>query len=291
MARVLVIGNGFDLDLGLKTRYSDYACSSNWPFERLVTPLARFLSEKAETESWLDIESALAEFGTKHLGVDDKRTAERDFQYLNESFTNYILGVEKGPIKGESAAVRLLEAIIEGNGDTQILSFNFTNLAYIVRYQLFVEEPVNYLHVHGCAQKKNAILGVGDYANLNSTTDFLYKSFNRNYNPPHIIDTLLAADEVILFGLSMGRADFQYFEDYFKVLASYEPDSKRKLTIITYDDASRIEILRNIQTMTDHNLGRIRTLNDFKILCTGENADCWTINQLIADIKSQISQI
>jgi hypothetical protein len=28
--KVLIIGNGFDLDLGLKTRYSDFAKSKEW---------------------------------------------------------------------------------------------------------------------------------------------------------------------------------------------------------------------------------------------------------------------
>lgn len=28
--RLLIIGNGFDIDLGLKTRYSDFSKSNNW---------------------------------------------------------------------------------------------------------------------------------------------------------------------------------------------------------------------------------------------------------------------
>lgn len=31
MKNVLIIGNGFDLDLGLPTRYSDFAKSEYWP--------------------------------------------------------------------------------------------------------------------------------------------------------------------------------------------------------------------------------------------------------------------
>ena len=30
MAKVFIIGNGFDLDLGWKTRYSDFASSKYW---------------------------------------------------------------------------------------------------------------------------------------------------------------------------------------------------------------------------------------------------------------------
>ena len=33
MKRTLVIGNGFDLDVGLKTRYIDFAESKWWPFK------------------------------------------------------------------------------------------------------------------------------------------------------------------------------------------------------------------------------------------------------------------
>lgn len=30
--KVLVLGNGFDIDLGLKTKYRDFADSEFWPF-------------------------------------------------------------------------------------------------------------------------------------------------------------------------------------------------------------------------------------------------------------------
>ena len=30
---VLILGNGFDLDIGYKTRYSDFVNSSFWPFK------------------------------------------------------------------------------------------------------------------------------------------------------------------------------------------------------------------------------------------------------------------
>ena len=64
MKNVLIIGNGFDLDLGLPTRYSDFAESNYWPKEDVYRAdrtglldtsvpqsLASYLNEKKNIET------------------------------------------------------------------------------------------------------------------------------------------------------------------------------------------------------------------------------------------------
>ena len=43
--RLLILGNGFDLNLGRKTRYTDFANSSFWP-KGLESNLFKHLNEK-----------------------------------------------------------------------------------------------------------------------------------------------------------------------------------------------------------------------------------------------------
>lgn len=56
--RLLIIGNGLDLDLGRNTRYSDFAKSDFWP-KNLKSQLYRYLSQKSQIEKWFDLEENL----------------------------------------------------------------------------------------------------------------------------------------------------------------------------------------------------------------------------------------
>ena len=58
---ILIIGNGFDLDLGRNTRYSDFAKSDFWP-KNLKSQLYRYLSQKSQIEKWFDLEGELANY-------------------------------------------------------------------------------------------------------------------------------------------------------------------------------------------------------------------------------------
>ena len=64
---LLILGNGFDKDLGMKTAYRDFAESTFWPFTNLSNKdqgsLACFLNERKEdVNTWFDLEELLAEF-------------------------------------------------------------------------------------------------------------------------------------------------------------------------------------------------------------------------------------
>ena len=60
MSNILVLGNGFDLDLGLKTRYSDFAGSDEWrKYSSKEGNLFKYLDVKKEIERWFDLESEL----------------------------------------------------------------------------------------------------------------------------------------------------------------------------------------------------------------------------------------
>lgn len=70
MAQVaIIIGNGFDLDLGLKTRYSDFMKSREfgeiYNNIREIDPslsLLEYLNKRAELENWFDMELAIHDY-------------------------------------------------------------------------------------------------------------------------------------------------------------------------------------------------------------------------------------
>ena len=52
----LIIGNGFDIDLGLNTRFSDFANAKDfWP-ENDGSKLSAYLESKKSVEKWFNLE-------------------------------------------------------------------------------------------------------------------------------------------------------------------------------------------------------------------------------------------
>lgn len=64
--KILVIGNSFDLDLGLKTRFLDFANSEYWPFKMFAgkNTLSSFLNKRKHFDEWFNLEYCLAIFAT-----------------------------------------------------------------------------------------------------------------------------------------------------------------------------------------------------------------------------------
>ena len=84
---LLILGNGFDKDLGMKTAYRDFAESTFWPFTNLSNKdqgsLACFLNERKEdVNTWFDLEELLAEFAQNINKTIEQ--AEKDFQDLDK---------------------------------------------------------------------------------------------------------------------------------------------------------------------------------------------------------------
>lgn len=289
MEDILIIGNGFDLDLGLRSRYSDFFESEYWPFHDKETPLAKFLESRYSISHWVDLEEALAEYSSKPFSTRFRlENDEPDFVLLRSSFRKYILNEQKTFSPKDSVAARLLEAFVLTACSHALFSFNFTSLNYIAAQKLKIRQGFEYCHIHGCAEDGTDILGVGDYANLPAGSDFMYKSFDKNYAPPVMIPDMQFAKRVIMFGISLGKVDYQYFDDYFRFLSTGQAEERlggeKEVVIFTYDDESRMKILRNLQTMTDHKLGRIFARHELKLFCTKPGIDEERINSFLDEI-------
>ena len=66
--KILILGNGFDLDLGMKSRYRNFMGSEIWKklkekdFTASNCSLIRYLEKKNEIESWFDAETELLNY-------------------------------------------------------------------------------------------------------------------------------------------------------------------------------------------------------------------------------------
>ena len=141
-------------------------------------------------------------------------------------------------------------------------------------------------YVHGCAAHGNVAIGAADYADLRPSAKYMYKSFSRNYRPTDLIEALDAADEVYIFGQSLGKVDSPYFEDFFEGVASggYGSD-KKYIRIFTYDDDSRQEVLENLRKMCG---GVVKLMGnaDFDIICTKDGMDREKVREVMEHINN-----
>lgn len=138
--KVLIIGNGFDLDLGWKTRYSDFARSEYWPFREVPNTyyLDAFLNQQKELNNWFDIEDSLFQYAdTRQRGIafhaqkNVVDTNKATFQSLTESLTKYLSNEQTKPIEKESYAAKVLKSVIDNGCFSSIHTFNYTNLALV----------------------------------------------------------------------------------------------------------------------------------------------------------------
>lgn len=280
---LLIIGNGFDLDLGRKTRYSDFRSSKYWPFSSLDhNGIGYYIENFAKKNSnWFDIEELLRAYGEVDSKEYKKTVStlkpislnqdEMDFRFLNKKISKYIESVNSVPIKTDSAAARLFNAVLH-NGTYKIYSFNYSCMRNVARMTGF-SHSFEYEYVHGSAANKSAILGVDDVVDLRDGYDFLYKSFSRFYESHPIQYDLMEANEIIFFGLSLGRIDYPYFQDFFRMLCNSERMDRsfsRKVTIITYDDSSRRQILRQLREMNNRRTNYLFAFNEVDFICTSE---------------------
>ena len=269
---LLVIGNGFDLNLGLKTTYRDFVDSSF--FKRMyvkrmqekrkknnIQPsLIDYLYGKKFYERWYDIEQALLEYVSKRPDgtfVNNVEEDKKDYELVCNALIEYFVSIIKSLSIGVKKRMQKLPA---GQLIRELSSYR--NIVYTFNYTPIddVLEAISAVKVHGeigketidkgIINKSQIILGIetNDIGSIAPNYTFLLKSNNSAFRSSQIALDLLQSKNVIFFGHSLNQMDFGYFDDYFKMLAS-NVDKERTLTIITKDESSRVTILDNIRKM------------------------------------------
>ena len=256
----LILGNGFDLSLGLRTRYSDFANSDEWKElyanfndKKRKPSLLKFLKYKSNVDAWFDIEQALFEYAKynnydaayRNVGKD-----EMEFTALCHALGKYLkkhVGSRSHSLAGK-AGTQLLQKL-QWVQNKRIYTFNYTPLD-ILQDVMGIHPVMEAIYIHGKANDNSLILGF----ETNRVNDiipgysFLLKSYNPSYSSIELFQDMKMSDEVIIFGHSMNMIDSVYFDDFLRELVSNQA-SKHKITIICKDEMSKNSILDNIKNM------------------------------------------
>ena len=165
ISRLVVVGNGFDLEHGLETKYSDfrsYVCTYAPEFYKKI---GGYIPEEV---LWSEFESALAELDYEELqeenscyllgyGEEEWRdSAHYDFQYEIDKALSFAKDISEQLKKWILTVDIECEAILSSqiiNNDSTFISFNYTNTLEHA-YNIF---PENILYIHGKALEKNRL--------------------------------------------------------------------------------------------------------------------------------------
>lgn len=281
--RVLIMGNGFDLSIGRRTKYEDFYNSKYCPKEDSA-PLITFLNGKWEEEElknvrWLDLENALQEYAknqTKSNSQDLGKDKDAFFK-IRDGLTKYLLknGIIAGKDKN-NCAINILKMYLNDE-NSSIYSFNFTRVGNLIDNKrlkiLLRDEKIKYIHgsplVYYPDEDEHIIIGVkdGEYGDYN----FMKKTFDENYRSTMLYVDMLHSDEIVIFGHSLGDCDSQYFESFFKGIVN-EPASERyrrkNIFIYTYDNDSMMQIKSNLDKLTDYHLSWLYSKCNLEIRTT-----------------------
>lgn len=275
---VAVLGNGFDMDLGLNSSYKAFAEAKGvWPFDKTVYQyegsLSKFLNDKRDSERWFDIEEALAEYA---MGDITKKRIHEDkevFRMLVESLAKYLKKEQEGILKAHSYAAKLLEYCNQVQS-YEIYSFNYTDVVKLGQKLSINIEPSRVHYIHGSLANDDIILGTGENKELPKEYAWLFKYSNQKYRSNNIVEQLIEADQVHIFGHSLGENDFDYFLDFFAA-ACHEQSKKhdplrKSIVIYTKNEQSRQDILWQLRKLANKHITAMYSHCDVHVVLTNQ---------------------
>lgn len=262
----LIVGNGFDIDMGLPSRYSDFIRSKEW--NDAVNGFNIYLQQKdyqnhsliaqlqmASTNSqWFDIEQEIHRFIVSHPDNTERdvRDIRSEFEVIKKALTNYLKRITSTFTADNSKVSTALHyRMRECPLTVTEIYFNYTYphqyIKLPIQQAIFNGAQHWVTFVHGSLRDNDIVLGcdLQEGGQVNRQLSFMYK-YNQLKKANHIARNILEAKEIIFFGHSINEMDFGYFKEFFKV-ASASPIPIRHLTIITYDDESERNIKDNIR--------------------------------------------
>jgi hypothetical protein len=252
---LFILGNGFDLDLGLKTSYIDYLSSAE--FRRIgenkseCKYLAKYLFDlniknKNSENYWFDLEQSVGDYYNSLLNPQqstigsffDKYDIKIFIDFL-KSINDFILNASNGTMTLTDRRAYLLIKHISNlhinNYPFDIYTFNYTSeriLIPIINQFLNGNKSINnesIYSIHGSVTESfNPILppivvGTSDAYLQNIKTGFVKKSNQSAKITGRFHDKILNKyNQFVIFGHSLGEMDLSYFIPIFDNILNRE---------------------------------------------------------------------
>lgn len=248
---LFVLGNGFDINLGLHTGYQDfYDYYLQQPSkDETVKKLKEYLKE-ARYSTWADMEKGLGTYTSKVETVDQMRTLYYDLgdrlrDYLKKEYASFSLtdkmrnAINRGLIEPQSTLPPGMKDAIniflreKNQYFIDVISFNYTDTLENILQPILNTSSLTQLssrtylrsirHVHMQLEDEDVIMGVNDESQvlnkdiLNDDLRGLLVKPYINQQLQNLIDTeclnlIKEADLIYLFGVSLGETDLMWWQ-------------------------------------------------------------------------------
>lgn len=268
MEKLVIIGNGFDLTIGLKSRYEDFYNRRNkknislWEMmiedqkddsKKNWSDIEKFIEEKLSSQD--DLEEIFGKYIDELKNDDDRKRYSKDediveiltleLKKFEKDFQNYLVkefrrfnrrpNIHEGRYYFYSD--KLFSHLVKGSNlkEVSVLNFNYTtpNFKGI--------NPKNIVNIHGTLDS-NIVIGT-DLKIISSGGKQQYTNFTK---PFKILDNYIDDSnvsilknkkygELIFYGHSLGDTDFSYFKSIFDSLNLYSGDVTLKFFVAIYD--------------------------------------------------------
>lgn len=267
-----IIGNGFDIGLGMKTRYSDiYDGYVKTPSaSSVIQKFKEDLSQRTLYDKWSDFEMGMAEYAktlasedelvecvrdfkgymVQHLRAENQRLtdlirdkvyAEHLVQELDRSFDRFHEGFAPN-------ITTLLGQLIGGSfPEHNVITFNYTSVLeelYAIRaWKQKITEKAP-LHIHGSLDR-DVVLGVDNLDQLQNTAysisrkgkrAFVKTLFNEQYDTARVsaAQKMISESTIICtYGFSLGESDKTWVN---MIVDWLQSDSSHHLVVFQYDE-------------------------------------------------------
>lgn len=300
MNMVIVLGNGFDLDLGWNTSYKAfYDQHDGWKNHQTDEDDLFQYVIKNTPGNWFDFERTLHEYAIHRSTVPaEKFIKVRDIQdYINfkSQLSKFISECSKNTINKESYAYRLLEAFIKNQKmilhppyTVKLFSYNYTPLSDVA-HQIDKNVAIIYYPVHGTVKDNSIIFGFHDDPKIPKEYRPIQKSMDENYKSSNIVSESLNADYIVFFGLSLGYIDGVYFKNLFEQISNLSNPQmiNKKIIFITKDVGSENSIKNNLLDM-GINLQLLYNSNNVDFIFTDDKQKSKT-EHLFSDLLKKIT--
>lgn len=268
-----IIGNGFDIGLGMKTRYSDiYDGYIKTPsVSTVIQKFKEDLSKRTLYDKWSDFEMGMAEYAktlaseeelvecvrdfkgymVQHLRSENQRLVDliQDKAYANHLVRELDHSTEQFHAGFTPNITAQLSQLIGGPfPEYNIITFNYTSVleelfAVKARTQkITASRPV---HIHGSLDR-DVVLGVDNIGQLKSSAysiskkgerAFIKTLFNEQYDTSRVLAAkkMISESSVICtYGFSMGESDKTWVD---LIVEWLRADASHHLVTFQYDEA------------------------------------------------------
>jgi Bacteriophage abortive infection AbiH len=280
MNKLLIVGNGFDLNIGLQTSYQNFLESAE--FRSLLSgviiesdnSLVNFINKQNSKNDWVDVENLLKKFANgyqfaikEEVRINELYKFKREFVAVKEKLAEY-LAAEQKKFKREKICqgLTILQngSLFRNTADhaphSEIVTFNFTNcLEEYHKGQNARRYGIH--HIHGSLEQGNIVFGVDD-GSVPTEFAFLNKSDHACFGETNLVAKFRDSERIDFFGCSLGETDDTHFEPAFNLL-NQQGNFNKTLNFYIFGKQGYESLRTNLLRHTKNKLGNLK--NNHKI--------------------------